>query len=95
MALRGIAWVEGASLSVDLNAAGEVIALECANGATRPAIVTLTRQGQTIAVTDGSAGNEQPVAVGETRRWAIPKNRQWTYDQLTDEAGFGASLRLA
>ena len=94
MALRGISWVEGASLSVDLNAAGEVIALECTNNAARPAIVIVTRQDQTIAITDGVGNNEEPVAVGETRRWSIPKNRQWTYDQLTDEAGFGASLRL-
>jgi hypothetical protein len=97
MALRQIHWTEGAGLLVDINAAGDVIALECANAAVRPAIVSVYRNATLLFSTDGGTGNghEPMVAVGETRRWDLPKNRQWTYDQLTDEAGFRAELRLA
>jgi hypothetical protein len=88
VALRQIAWVEGASLHVDIDGAGVVVALECWSAATRAAIVSLIKSGTAVA-------RDVTVAAGQTQRWSLPKNRQWTYDQLTDEAGFRAELRLA
>lgn len=91
MALRQIQWAEGASLHVDLDNQGRVQALECWAAPTRAAICTVYQNGVIYDTSIFPA----TVPAGTQQRWSVPPGRRWAYDQLTDEQGFGAELRLA
>ena len=86
MALSQIAWVEGASLHVDLSPSGVVVGVECWAPPDRACEVTVTRNGNDI-------GRNVIVAAGTTRRWDLPNNRRWTYDDVA-ATGFEARLRV-
>lgn len=95
MALRQIAWTEGASLQVDLDNQGRVQALECWAAPTRDACVTIYKDNVVMFTNDPLRDPQAiPTAAGTQQRWDVPQGKKWTYDQLTDSEGFGAELRL-